>query len=171
MKRKGTIMLATRMHFDGEYWGAKMFRMAFGDRSTLPITDKRTTVTIVSDVHNLETELILMPSNPRVGRSASKHRVFVQCRFCGREIPAGRATQHKCVNALEYEKRRDLDEAWELFTEEHGSSTVDEWAITVFRTWLPSVTCINECDIYQWLELTFDPSYLGWLDKLFPPCE
>lgn len=75
----------------GLYWGAYVWRKAFGDKSKLPQEGR--IKTIISDDGQHKVLLHLAPAGKKYDRS---HRVFVVCPICKNHIPAGRIHQHTC---------------------------------------------------------------------------
>lgn len=82
--------------FYGTHWHASVWRQAFSGYmlANLPVTSGAKVVKqIVSYDGSLVVTLKLYPSGPKGSR---KHRVFVWCDKCNKDVQAGRIDQHRC---------------------------------------------------------------------------
>ncbi len=82
----------------GEYpgrWNAYVWKQLFGGSpsANLPRNKEEWQGTIQSADNETVVTLKLRPCSVRDSR---KHRVFVECQLCGKDVQAGRIAQHKC---------------------------------------------------------------------------
>ena len=77
------------------FWNAYVWKQLFGGSpsANLPMNTEEWQGTIQSSDGNLTVTLKLRP--PEI-KGSRKHRVFIECQLCGKDVQAGRITQHKC---------------------------------------------------------------------------
>ena len=88
------------VHFDNgqdfnTHWHSSVWRQLFAGKllTNLPVTSVEQSKTVWSSDLSLCACLKLKPSGIRGSR---KHRVFIQCTKCGKDVQAGRIAQHRC---------------------------------------------------------------------------